>query len=510
MRQFLCVVVLGLLSAPISAERDISFVAGQLPEDGSIVIPFIEANGLSGVASAVNARTDGALEVAVQEAGFVGAMGTNLSLFGIAPYTRIDLIGVGSERLTRTDAENFGGNAAALNNGASGTRVQIVWQGVDRDADATASRVALGFRLGAYHFDRYLQDKLDPDSLSDVVVVSDDDGAAFDSDLSMLADAIYLARDLSTEPGNVIYPQSFIDRVRNAFDGVRSVRFKVLDEKDMDKLGMGAHLGVGRGSTRPPRVLIIEYLAGGSAPSVVLAGKGITFDTGGISLKPKQNMGRMKADMTGAAVVSATVLAAARREAPVNVVAIAALAENMPSGSAIRPGDILTSMSGKTIEINSTDAEGRLVLSDTVYYAQREYQPDVLIDVATLTGSVYRAVGPDYAGLFSRHETLATQLLAAAEAAGEPAWHLPLDDVHFERIQPSAADVINGGIPGAGASIGAAFIGSFVDESQVWAHFDIASVDFMEEARPTVPEGYSAWGVRMLDEYLRRHHMPNP
>ena len=134
----------------------------------------------------------------------------------------------------------------------------------------------------------------------------------------------------------------------------------------------------------------------------------------------------------------------------------------------------------------------------------------MLIDVATLTGSVYRAVGPDYAGLFSRHETLVTQLLAAAEAAGEPAWHLPLDDVHFERIQPSAADVINGGIPGAGASIGAAFIGSFVDESQVWAHFDIASVDFMEEARPTVPEGYSAWGVRMLDEYLRRHHMPNP
>jgi leucyl aminopeptidase len=247
-------------------------------------------------------------------------------------------------------------------------------------------------------------------------------------------------------------------------------------------------------------------MAGGDRPTLALAGKGITFDTGGVSLKRNDGMWRMKADMTGAAVVTATVLAAARRNADVNVIALAALAENMPSGTAIRPGDVLTSMSGKTIEISSTDAEGRLVLSDAVHYAQVEYQPDVLIDVATLTGSVGRAVGPDYAGLFSRHDDLAEALLAAGDTAGELLWRLPLNDTYFEQIESEIADVINGGATGAGASIGAAFIGTFVDEEQVWAHLDIAGVDSVDEPLPTMPKGFTGWGVRVLDEYLRRHH----
>jgi leucyl aminopeptidase len=214
----------------------------------------------------------------------------------------------------------------------------------------------------------------------------------------------------------------------------------------------------------------------------------------------------MKGDMTGAGVVMATVLAAAQRGAEANVVALAALAENMPSGTAIRPGDVLTSMSGKTIEIRSTDAEGRLVLSDAVHYAQVEYSPDVLIDVATLTGSVGRAVGPLYAGLLSRHDSLSAQLLDASVASGEKLWRLPLDDFYFEDIKSDIADVINGGKTGAGASAGAAFIGTFVAEDQVWAHLDIAGVDFTDEPLPTMPRGFTAWGVRVLDEYLRRHH----
>jgi leucyl aminopeptidase len=214
----------------------------------------------------------------------------------------------------------------------------------------------------------------------------------------------------------------------------------------------------------------------------------------------------MKGDMTGAAVVSATVLAAARRGAPINVVALAALAENLPSGTAIRPGDVLTSMSGKTIEIDSTDAEGRLVLSDAVHYAQVEYSPAVLIDVATLTGSVGRAVGPDYAGLFSLQEDLAAQLLEAGSAAGEDVWRLPLNDNYFAQLDSEVADVKNGGAGGAGASVGAAFIGSFVAEGQAWAHLDIAGVDYTAEPKPTTPKGFTGWGVRLLDEYLRRHH----
>jgi len=502
-RNVILSVVILVLSAPAAAQRSIDFGPLVLPETGNVVVPVAEGEGLSGLAARLDQRTGGALAMAAAEAGFTGARNDTLTLYGVKPYTRIDLIGLGTDEWDRLAAEDFGGTAATLNDGASGTDVKLLW-----DGDAEAARVAFGFLLGDYRFDRYLEDRLDRSALSSVTILSSDAaaGARFDNDLEHLANSIYLARDLASEPGNIIYPQSFIDRVREEFRGLDNVNVEVLDERDLARLGMGAHLGVGGGSERPPRLLVIEYEGGGNEPPVVLAGKGITFDTGGISLKDKEDMWRMKGDMAGAAVVSATVLAAARRDAPLNVVALVALAENMPSGSAIRPGDVLTSMSGKTIEISSTDAEGRLVLSDAVYYGQVEYSPDVLIDVATLTGSVYRALGDTYAGLFSRHDELAERLREAAAAAGEPAWRLPLDDIHFELIASDVADVINGGIPGAGASIGASFIGSFVAEDQAWAHFDIASVDYMERPSPTMPVGFSAWGVRMLDEYLRRHH----
>ncbi len=465
---------------------------------------MIAGDDLTGLAAMLDERTGGALAVAAKEAAFMGEEGTTLTLYGVKPYSRIDIIGLGAESPGRVVAENYGGAAASLNNGASGTPVNVLWDGNDTDA----ARVAFGYRLGDYRFDRYHEDRLDPAALGGVTILSNDSSAAqqFDNDLAHLAAAVYMARDFSSEPGNVIYPQSFVERVRREFEGLRNVRIKVLDEKDLRQIGMGAHLGVGGGSSRPPRLLVIEYMAGGDAPPVVLAGKGITFDTGGVSLKGNENMWRMKGDLGGAAAVSATVLAAARRGAKVNVVALAALAENMPSGSAIRPGDVLTSMSGKTIEISSTDAEGRLVLSDAVYYGQAEYSPSVLIDVATLTGTVSRALGPDYAGLFSRHDDLAMKLVEAGQVAGESMWRLPLDRAHFERIESKVADVINGGVREAGASIGAAFIGTFVDEQQVWAHLDIASVDYLEEPRPTVPAGFSGFSVRALDEYLRRNH----
>jgi leucyl aminopeptidase len=504
---FIRIAILLLLAAPALAERPIEFGVFAWPENGSIVVPVAAAEQLTGLAAALDERTDGAISRATAEALFTGEKNQALTLFGIRPYARIDLVGVGNEPLTRVAAENFGGLAAALNDRSSGTTVHILWSGIEREADATAARVAFGYRLGDYRFDRYHQDRLDPETRGNVVMLSDDNsGGVFANDLAHAAAAIYLARDLSSEPGNVIYPQSFVDRVRDAFRGVKGVKIRVLDEKDLAERRMGAHLGVGSGSSRPPRLLIIEYLAGGDKPTLALAGKGITFDSGGISLKDNDGMWRMKADMTGAGVVSATVLAAAQRKAEVNIVALAALAENMPSGTAIRPGDVLLSMSGKTIAINSTDAEGRLVLSDAVYYAQVEYEPDVLIDVATLTGSVSRAVGMDYAGLFSRHDDLAEQLLEAGEVAGEELWRLPLNDSHFEQIASDIADVVNGGVRAAGASIGAAFIGTFVAEDQRWAHLDIAGVDHVEAPLPTVPTGFSAWGVRLLDEYLRRHH----
>jgi leucyl aminopeptidase len=497
-----------LIAGSAMAQRQIDFETFEWPAGGAIVIPVPEGDGLTGLAASLDERTDGAISMAVAEARFKGTRNKTLTLYGIKPYSRIDLIGIGPDTVNRVAAEEFGGIAASINDGKSGTTISLLWSGIDRDAEATAARVAFGFRLRDYRFDRYQENRLNPDTRGTVAVFSPDDDAArqFDEDLRHVAAGVYLARDLASEPGNVIYPQSFVDRIREEFLGVENVAIKVLDEKDLERLGMGAHLGVGRGSSRPPRLLLIEYFAGGDRPTLALAGKGITFDTGGISLKDNSGMWRMKGDLGGAAVVSGTVLAAARRGARTNVVALAALAENMPSGTAIRPGDVLTSMSGKTIEINSTDAEGRLVLSDAVHYAQVEYSPDTLIDVATLTGSVSTAVGKTYAGLFSRHDRIAEQLLTAGAASGEKLWRLPLDDTHFKQIESKIADVINGGIRSAGASIGAAFIGTFVAEEQAWAHLDIASVDNIESALPTTPAGFSGWGVRALDEYLRRYH----
>ncbi|MDJ0916503.1 MAG: leucyl aminopeptidase [Woeseiaceae bacterium] len=503
---FATIALLGLSVAAV-AEQTFVFSSFEIPAEGRIVVPVAQGEALSGVAATIDERTNGALTTAAAETSFFGEAGSTLTLYGVAPYSRIDLIGTGSDLIDRVAAENFGGTASAVLLSTRGGSVQVLWPTEGVAPDATAARVALGFKLRSYRFDRHQADKVDPTTLPTIRLLSDDaSGASFEDDLRYVAEGVYLARDMPSEPANIIYPQSFIDRVREQFKGLDNVRIKVLDEKDLERLGMGAHLAVGFGSARPPRLLIIEYMAGGDEPPVVLAGKGVTFDTGGISLKGNDGMWMMKGDLGGAGVVTGTVLAAAKRGAPVNVVALAALAENMPSERALRPGDVLTSMSGKTIEIRSTDAEGRLVLSDAVYYAQVNYEPDVLINVATLTGSVGRALGDEYAGIFGRHDEIVAQLTAASAAAGEAVWRLPLDSTHFAQIESEYADVVNSGVGSPGASVGAAFIGTFVDEDQVWAHFDIAGVDYYFADTPTVPMGYSGWGVRTLDEYLRRHH----
>lgn len=488
------------------AAREVSFGPLIVPQQGSLAVPVASTPdgelAESDLVRQVDSYSSGAIGRAMAEAGFKGVEGQTLSLFAPGPYARVELIGVGDGPLGPRKAEDFGGRAASLMDGTSGNELQLLWP---EDDAQTSARVALGFRLGDYRFDRYQQTRRDPDALGSARVLSPSAQAraVYENDLVYLADAVYLGRDLASEPANVIYPESFVERVKQAFKGVRGVKIKVLDEADMRRLGMGALLGVGGGSDRPPRLMVIEYMAGGDEPPLVLAGKGITFDTGGISLKNPDNMWHMKADMTGAAVVSATALATASRRAEINLVVLAALAENMPSGSANRPGDVLLSMSGRTIEIKSTDAEGRLVLADAVYYGQMEYQPNVLIDVATLTGSVGRALGEYYAGLFGNNEELLDQLMAAGEESGEELWRLPLDQRYYEQNSSTIADVRNGGSGNAGASNGAAFIGYFIAQDQPWAHLDIAGVDHTDDPFPTVPAGYSAWGIRLLDQYIR-------
>lgn len=499
-----CILLFGFVTS-LSADQRFEFAPFGIPKVGRIVVPVTEGESLGGIAKAIDEQTNGALAAAVKEAGFTGEAASTLTLLGVSPFSRIDLIGVGSETVTRIDAEDFGGRAAAMLGNTEGGSVQILWPQENVEKDATAARVALGYRLRSYRFDRHKKEPVDTADLPVIRLLSDDGSAdQFTNDLAHVADGVYFARDMSSEPANIIYPQSFVDRVKQKFKGLKNVSIKVLDEKDIQRLNMGALWGVGKGSSRPPRLLIVEYMGGGDEAPIVLAGKGITFDTGGISIKSGSDMWKMKGDLGGAGVVTGTVLAAARRGAPVNVVALSGLAENMPSGTAIRPGDVLPTMSGLTVEISSTDAEGRLVLADTVHYGQVTYKPSVLIDVATLTGSVFGALGDRYAGILGHDDELIEQLTVASEAAGEGIWRLPLDEVHYEKIEAKYGDIVNGGVGRPGASFGAAFIGSFVAEDQVWAHLDIAGVDYLEEDQPTVPKGYSGWGVRTLDEYLRR------
>jgi leucyl aminopeptidase len=286
-----------------------------------------------------------------------------------------------------------------------------------------------------------------------------------------------------------------------------NLKIRVYDENDMLKKNMGAIYGVGRGSQRPPRMMIVEYMGGnkGDAP-VVIVGKGITFDTGGISIKGSKNMWDMKFDMSGAASTIGTVYAMASRKAKVNVVAIAALAENMPGANAQRPGDVVTSMSGKTIQIRSTDAEGRLVLADGIYYADITYNPALLIDLATLTGSAGRALGKDYAALFSRHDDLATKFISMGKLTGDEVWHLPLNDNHFKAIENNVADVMNSGPDAPGASAGAAFIGTFVRDDTPWVHLDIAGVAWNDKATPIkASPGSSSFGIRLINGYIKEH-----
>lgn len=500
-----------LLSAPVQAQRAIEFGAYVLPDGGELAVPVLaDADGeplYEGAVADVDVATGGRLAAALKAAGFTAAKDSTLTLYGMAPFARVDLVGLGEGPVDRLAAEDFGGQAAIVNDGRGGAPLHLLWPGFGGGTETLADRVAYGFRLGDYRFDRYQSNRPDPASRGEVRVLGSDPVAAdrFGDDLAHLAASVYLARDLASEPGNVIYPERFVDRVRDAYRGVRGVDIEVLDERDLERLGMGAHLGVGKGSARPPRLLIIDYDGGAEGPPLLLAGKGITFDAGGISIKSADDMWHMKSDLTGAAVVSATVLAAARRQSPARVVALAALAENMPSGSANRPGDVLTTLSGATIEIKSTDAEGRLVLADALLYGQARYRPEVLIDVATLTGSVSRALGEYYAGLFGHDDDVALldQLLAAGAASGEELWRLPLDDRYYLQNASAIADVRNGGSGRAGASNGAAFIGFFVDRRQAWAHLDIAGVDHADFSRPTVPAGYTGFGVRLLDQYLR-------
>lgn len=499
------------LAQSASAQRSIDFAAYGVPADGAVAVTVAQGAPLEGAFAEVDRIADGALQRAVATAGFIGDRGAMLNLPGLGPYRQVLLVGTGSDQPSARLLEDIGGLVGQAGVASAAPRIDLLWP--DASVVEAGAHLALGAQLGQYTFRTYRSPKPGAPLLGKgeiVLRVADAEASrvAWTQDRQHLAAGVQFARDLVSEPANVIYPESFVDRSREAFKGVSGVSIEVLDVPAMQKLGMGSILAVGQGSVRPPRLLVIRYRGAGddSAP-VAFVGKGITFDTGGISIKPAADMWKMKYDMSGAAAVTGAVLTLAKREARVNAVAVAALAENMPSGSAGRPGDVVRTMSGQTYEVMSTDAEGRMVLVDAIWFVQQRDRPRQLIDLATLTGSQVTAVGDEYAGLFSRDESLAAQLLAAGAASGEELWRLPLHPSYAKDLESPIADMRNGGATSrAGAGVGAHFIGAWVQPGVAWAHIDMASMAWREDpVLPTVPLGASGYGVRLLDRHVRDH-----
>jgi leucyl aminopeptidase len=492
------------LATPALAARPITFAA-EAPRSGALVIPLASRAELATRAPMLGANARASVERALDAEAFDFAARSTLLLRSIGSYAQILIVGTGTGPLTAVTLQDIGGLAAQQTANFNGP-VTLLATGVQTSAGDAGAQMALGAELGGYRFDRYKYvdpSKPKPQGQKAALTIVGRGSEAFTRNGRALAEAVHFARDLATEPANVLYPESFVERTRAAFRGVRGATVTALDVPAMERLGMGSILSVGKGSARPPRMLVVEYRGGGSAAPIALAGKGITFDSGGISLKPGTGMWEMKGDMGGAAAVIGAVLSLAKSQAPVNVVGIAALAENMPGSSATRPGDVVKAMNGRTIEILNTDAEGRLVLADAVTYAERQFRPAAIVDVATLTGAVSTALGDEYAGLFSRSDALAGQLAAAGTATGEELWRLPLHPNYAKDMNSDIADiknVVEGGGPGAG--LGAHFIGYFVERTP-WAHLDIAGLDIRRSSLPTVPEGFAGFGVRLLDRFVR-------
>ena len=314
------------------------------------------------------------------------------------------------------------------------------------------------------------------------------------------------ARELVTEPANIIYPETFVERCRKLAD--MGVDIQVLDEDAMRAAGMGSLLGVSQGSVRPARLLVLRWdgTNGAVKTPVAFVGKGVTFDTGGISLKPPPGMEDMKWDMGGAAAVAGAMMALAGRKAKAHVVGICGLVENMPDGNAQRPGDVVTSMSGQTIEVINTDAEGRLVLCDAMTWVQKNHSPKVMVDLATLTGAMIVSLGHEHGGIFANDDGLAAQLIAAGGEVGDPLWRMPMGDAYNKLIDSPIADMKNVG-PREGGSITAAqFLQRFVDDGVKWAHLDIAGMVWAAKPGPGWDKGATGYGVRLLDRYIADNH----
>lgn len=417
---------------------------------------------------------------------------------------RLLLVGTGAS--SEEDYEKAGAaiSVRLLTSGETQVAVDLTGLAIKPAAKAVA-RLAAGAVLRGWRYDTYrtkLPEKQKP-TLSELIIVGAPEGieAAW-AHQSAVVEGVALTRELVTEPANIIYPETFVERCARLKD--HGVKIEVLGRDEMAALGMGALLGVAQGSIREPKLLVMTWdgTGGAQAKPVVFVGKGVTFDTGGISLKPAAGMEDMKWDMGGAGAVAGTMLALAARKAKAHIVGICGLVENMPDGGAQRPGDVVTSMSGQTIEVINTDAEGRLVLCDAMTWVQQKFSPEYMVDLATLTGAMIISLGHEYGGLFSNDDGLADKLAAAGKAAGDPLWRFPLGAAYDKLIDSPIADIKNVG-PREGGSITAAqFLQRFVNDGVKWAHLDIAGMVWAAKPGAVWDKGATGFGVRLLDRFV--------
>jgi len=469
---------------------------------------------LSPTARALDRALGGIVSAAIQSGDFRAKAGQALLLYPTksSPVQRLLLIGLGKESSVTAERLRRAAGTAVRRAGSRKNKRISFWlpklRSVDRDDAAQA--VTEGAVLGSYRFDHYrdLQES-DPGTVRALSLFLENEGKSAPASARraakaglVIAESQNLARDLSNQPGNELPPAKLASEARKVARET-GLRCRVLDVAELKRRKMGGILAVGGGSSRPPRLIVLEHRPKRTrSATICLVGKGVTFDSGGISIKPSAGMEEMKHDMGGAAAVVGAMRAASLLALPVHVVGVIGAAENLPSGTAYRPGDVVRTASGKTIEVLNTDAEGRVVLADALHYSRTEFKPDAMIDLATLTGACMVALGPWASGLFGNDDNLVEKVRKASNHAGERAWPMPLFDEHRRAVKSTIADVKNTAGRDAGASTAAAFLAAFVGDTP-WVHLDIAGTGWTSTAHPYHVKGGTGVGVRLLLELLR-------
>jgi leucyl aminopeptidase len=481
---------------------------------GALVLTVPEDRALGPAGTRLDRLMHGALARLLRRGDLSRKPGSIAVLYpedGIAAE-RVILISLGKgDDLTAERMRLVAAKGAAAARSAGAKDLVLIPEGAALDAEPLGQAIAEGSILGLYRFQYYRSKKNDENGeIGRITVIAATDVQAGKVRRGIrtgeaLAASVVMARDMVNTPGADMTPAHIAAAARK-LGRMQDLRVRVLERDAMRKLGMGALLGVASGSSQPPKFIIVEYRGGGKTPWIALVGKTITFDSGGISIKPSENMDKMKDDMSGGAAVLGAIRSAAALRLPLNIVALLPAAENMPGGSAYKPGDVLRTMSGQTIEIMNTDAEGRLALADALAYACR-YKPAVIVDIATLTGACRIALGQEAAGMLGSNEVLKRQVRAAGEKTGERVWELPLWEGYFDQIKSDIADMKNTGGRDGGVITAACLLSKFVQDVP-WVHLDIAATAWTEKERPYTPKGATGCGCRLLTQFLLDYQKP--